>query len=140
MFCDQQLSQLAERQAWLKEQRWRLVVVHQSDAATAEARHRAVGLADVESVSDPHTELYRAFDLRKGALTALFSLELWKQSFQAFRRGHRQGALDGDAMQDPGAFVIAKGAILSAHRGIATYDLPDLEAMAVEAGVFHASP
>lgn len=127
MFCDQQLSQLAERQSWIAERGWRLVVVHQSSEESAQARHRAVGLTEVESVLDQHTEWYRAFDLRKGGLADVFSLDLWKQALRAFRQGHRQRALDGDAMQFPGAFVISKGAIVSAHRGEGTHDLPDLD-------------
>jgi hypothetical protein len=64
---------------------------------------------------DPSLAAYRAFSLRRG-LGATFSLRSVGSALGAFSKGHRQGAVEGDALQQGGAFVIGpEGEVLFAH-------------------------
>lgn len=135
MFCQRALSQLAEQRDWIEAQGWQLVLVHLSTKENGNALHRSLGLTDVAHVSDPHAELFRAFQLGKSSLRSMLSPSLWKQSLHTFKQGYRQSKVDGDALQLPGAFVVSRGAIVSAHRASQVYEVPDLRAMASESAL-----
>ena len=54
---------------------------------------------------DPTLRAYRAAELKRG-MTTVFNPRAAKHALRAFRLGHRQGATQGDPMQQGGVFVI----------------------------------
>lgn len=89
------------------------------------------GLADVERVSDPGQDLYRAFGLRRGRFGQLFHPKvLWRGLVAALFRGHGVGRPVGDALQMPGAFLVRDGEVLRAFRHSTAADAPDYEDLA----------
>ena len=58
--------------------------------------------------TDPSLAVYRALELRRGALTIL-SARAAVNAVRALRGGFRQGRTQGDATQQGGVLVVAKG-------------------------------
>lgn len=89
----------------------------------------------VDHLSDPRCELYRSFELAKGAFWQLLGPSVWWRGLLALLRGHRPGRLDGDGMQMPGVFLISDERIVHAHRAKHAGDHGDLKAFVVAAAV-----
>ena len=65
--------------------------------------------------TDPKRSIYKALGFKRG-LGATFSLSSLGSGIRAARSGHRQGALEGDALQQGGLIVVnAAGDILYHH-------------------------
>lgn len=108
MFCRQQVAQL--RGAPLEAIRARgaeLVAVGNGTPAQAAAFRDEFGL-DFPLFTDPGRESYAAAGLRSSLLDSLRpSLAL--NGVRALREGHRQGSLQGSALQQGGALVVDRG-------------------------------
>lgn len=65
--------------------------------------------------TDPSLATYRAAELRRGVGTIL-NLGTLSRSVGAFRRGFRQGSVQGDALQQGGTLIIdTSGVVLFQH-------------------------
>ena len=84
---------------------------------------------DARVYVDPGRRVYQAFDLRRGLLRALAPRAIGA-ALTAYKQGHRQGAVLGDAAQHGGAFVIdVAGQIQFAQRSRGPGDHVEPEAL-----------
>ena len=74
------------------------------------------GLGRARRVSDPTSDLYRAFELRRGSFRELFGIRVMLAGVRAYLAGHRVGGLHGDGLRMPGLFLVSGATILSAQR------------------------
>ncbi len=130
-FCREALADLAAQRRAIEALGVRISLVHMSPEADAERFFNRYGLADIDRVSDPHQNLYRAFGLARGRLGQLFGPKAWLRGFQAgILRRHGIGRLAGDGFQMPGVFVVFHGEVLSSYRHVSAADRPNYLAMA----------
>ena len=88
-----------------------------SDATAGTELLGRYGLADLSLFSDPDRGLYGDFDLKPGSLWQVLGPKVWWRGFQAaILHRHGAGAIAGDALQLPGAFVIHNGQIVRSYR------------------------
>lgn len=108
-----------------------LAFVHMGSPGQGREFFSKYGLPDVELISDPDAEIYRAFGLDRQTVVDLFDLKLWKRGFEsAFLSGHGAGVPVGDPFRMPGVFLIHKGRILREFRHETPADRPDYLEMA----------
>ena len=101
-----------------------LVVVGNGTPAQAKAFAEERQL-DFPLLTDPGRRTYRAAGLRRG-LGSTFNVSLLRNAAASFKRGHRQGATQGDPLQQGGAFVIAPGdEVLFSYVSATAGDHPD---------------
>lgn len=129
-FCREALADLAAKRGRIEAGGVRLVLVHMGSESAAEPFFERFGLGDVARVSDPQRALYRAFELQRGGLAALFGPRVWLRAIGALWRGAGLGALAGDGLQMPGAFLLFDGRIVVAYRHRRASDRPDYAALA----------
>ncbi len=126
-FCREALSDLSIKKDSLIAAGVLPVLVHQGDPAKARSDFSSYGLGEIDHVSDPGCQLYRAYDLRRGRFLQLFGPSVWWAGFKAgVISGHGVGKLDGDGFQMPGAFLVKDNQIIEAYRHQTAADLPDL--------------
>jgi hypothetical protein len=88
-------------------------------------------LGDVARISDPDRSLYRAFGLKRGALSQLLGWKVWWRGFIAgLLHRHWGGRLKGDGRQMPGVFLLEDGEIIGEHRHRTAADRPGYVDMA----------
>ena len=79
---------------------------------------------------DPGLESYRAAGLRRGILLTLFRPASLAGGWRAWRRGFRQGRLQGDAWQQGGTLVLgSNGQVLLRHVSAGTGDYASNQAI-----------
>lgn len=106
-FCREMLADLQAASADMEMDHLDVVVFHMSSASDMDRILESYHLSEIEHVSDPECEIYRAFGLSKGSLGQLFGLKVWKRGWQAAIGGrHGVGILDGDGFQMPGVFGV----------------------------------
>jgi hypothetical protein len=132
-FCRETLAELERIRPELERRGVGIVLVTQSDPASARGLFAHHGLAEVPIFSDPALELYRSFRLRRGRISQLFGPRIWWRGIAAALRGHRIGRLDGDGFRMPGSFVVADGRVVLEHRSDSAADRPDYVALAARA-------
>jgi len=82
-------------------------------------------------VSDPERRLYQTFSLRRGSLTQLFGLKVWKREFRdRIMLTYGLGKVIGDSFQLPGVFLVHHSEVLKAFRHESVADEVDYVAMA----------
>ena len=129
-FCREALADLAEQRERLEADGTRLVLVHMSPEPDAGAFFARYGLGDVDRVGDPERRLYRAFGLQRGSIRQLFGWRVWWRGWQAGVLGrHGVGALAGDGLQMPGAFLVWRGRIVREFIHDSAADRPDYVAL-----------
>ncbi|PHI20075.1 alkyl hydroperoxide reductase [Lewinellaceae bacterium SD302] len=115
-FCREALADLADIKSEIAETGTQLVMVHMSDAKTAQSYFQRYRLENVEHISDPSCSLYRAFGLTKGTPRQLFGLQSWIRGFEAgVMQGHGVGPQLGDGFQMPGVFVVTNGEVKASY-------------------------
>jgi len=124
-FCREAMADLAARRAAIESAGAKIAIVHQSSEADGRAFAARYGLDDAIQISDPSRVLYSAFELSRGRFSQLFGFRVWLRGIAALARGHGIGALKGDVLQMPGAFVIHRGAVVRAFRHDSAADRPD---------------
>jgi peroxiredoxin len=130
-FCREALADLAAQRRAIEALGVRIALVHMSSEASADRFFTRYGLADIDRVSDPNQNLYRAFGLARGRLGQLFGPKAWIRGFQAgILRRHGVGLLQGDGFQMPGVFLVFHGEVISSYRHVSAADRPDYLAMA----------
>ena len=107
MFCREQAAQLRGRLDDIRALGAELVVVGNGSVAHARAFADAQGL-DCPVFTDPGRETYAAAGLRRSVGSSV-NLRTMRHAARARKRGHRQGAVQGDAWQQGGVLVIATG-------------------------------
>lgn len=126
-FCREALSDLSKNKDTLSAANIVPVLVHQGDPAKASEYFNKYDLGEIDHVSDPQCQLYRAYDLQRGKLGQLFGRSVWWRGFKAaVLSGHGVGMLDGDGFQMPGAFIVHDNQIVKAYRHRTAADRPDL--------------
>ena len=128
-FCREALSQLENVADDVRRTRTNLAIVHMGSPMDGTMMLQKRKLANLHHFSDPHCILYRAFDLKRGELTQLFSLDVIKRGFRAILKGHGLGKLAGDGFRMPGAFMLVDGKIIAEHRGMTAADHPDYRSL-----------
>lgn len=116
-FCREALADLAKQQEILSNAVDHTVIITQSHTDKAVADLEKFGLSIHEKlhvISDPDTDLYRAFELQRGRFLQLFGPKVWLSGFRAIKYG--VGPLDGDGLQMPGAFVLRDGQVIKSQR------------------------
>lgn len=84
-----------------------LVVVGNGSVAQAKQFYREMDL-HFTLLTDPEGQSYATAGFRRG-LTSTFNLRVLGNGLQAFRQGYRQTSVQGDPVQQGGAFVIGRG-------------------------------
>ncbi len=113
-FCRESMADISQRKADIEATGTIIVLVHQVSDAHA---HKIFGLYDIENlhrISDPHQELYQAFQLFRAKWYQVFGLRVWWRGFLAgIINGHLIGPEQGDGWQMPGVFIIQQGKIIN---------------------------
>jgi len=125
-YCREALDDLSRQRAAIHDSGARSVVVHMGCIAQGDEMLRRYGCDDVDQVSDPTRQLYRALQLRLGTLTELFGVRaFWRALIEGtiFRFGF--GRMIGNGLQMPGAFLIRDGKIVKAFRHQSSADRPN---------------
>ncbi|HMP15927.1 MAG TPA: AhpC/TSA family protein [Gemmatales bacterium] len=114
-FCKDSIHQAKAMRDQLNSEGKQLAFVHPGeDGPTAQAFFEKYGWPGVVYVSDPEAKLYRAFSLKRGKLSQLFS---WRNVREALRRKLFQvGLPHGDPFRMSGVFLVQNGEIIYADR------------------------
>ncbi|MFM9956839.1 MAG: SelL-related redox protein [Phycisphaerales bacterium] len=129
-FCREAMADVERRRGEI-ERTARVVFVHQAPEDEANAAFfDAAGVGDVPRVSDPERRLYRALDLQRGSLWAVFGPYIWFRCIQAMLTGRKIGRMIGDVFQMPGVFLIENGRVVGQYRHKSQADRPDYVAVA----------
>ncbi len=124
-FCREALSDLARDRARIESGGAQIALVHMGAPESFAAFAGSYGLDALPAVSDPDRVLYRALGLRRGSLAQLLGMDVWARGAQAFFKGHRVGALEGDGTQMPGVFLIRNGKVATRYLHRTAADRPD---------------
>lgn len=123
------VADVARHRAALEATGTPVAFVHMHPASRADDYFAEFGLADVPRVSDPEQRLYAAFGLARVRPTHWLSWSVIARYIDAiFRGGHRPGYVGGDVLQMPGAFLVARSAIVKAFRPASVGDRFDVAA------------
>ena len=125
-FCREAMADLARQRRRIEAAGVHIVLVHMSSRERFRRFAGRYDVADLDHVTNPNRDLYRAFGLKRGSLRQLFGWEVWKRGIQAgLGDGHGIGAVEGDSTQMPGTFLIWKGAVVRSHRHYLASDRPN---------------
>ncbi|PYY03052.1 MAG: hypothetical protein DMG64_09315 [Acidobacteria bacterium] len=108
-----------------------LAFVHMGTEEQARKFFSKFALNGEHRVSDPEQKLYKTFSLRRGKLSQLFGLKVWKREFRdRITLTYGMGKIIGDSFQLPGLFLIHYSEILKSFRHESVADEVDYVAMA----------
>ena len=108
-----------------------LAFVHMGTEEQAQKFFSKFALNGEHRVSDPEQKLYKTFSLRRGKLSQLFGLKVWKREFRdRITLTNGMGKIIGDSFQLPGLFLIHYSEILKSFRHESVADEVDYVAMA----------
>ena len=139
-FCREALSDLARVRSEVESSGVRIVVVHFGRASVTTALMERYGLGNLDRISQPDRELYRAFGLKRGTLGQLLGATAWWRGVQAaFTEGHGFGLPEGNPFQMPGAFVLDRSGVVAAFRHFSSADRPDYLALVASGRSIHPS-
>jgi len=110
-----------------------LAFVHMGTEEQAQKFFSKFALNGEHRVSDPEQKLYKTFSLRRGKLSQLFGLKVWKREFRdRITLTYGMGKIIGDSFQLPGLFLIHYSEILKSFRHESVADEVDYVAMALK--------
>jgi len=108
-----------------------LAFIHMGNEEQAQKFFSKFALNGEPRVSDPKRSLYQTFSLRRGTLTQLFGLKVWKREFRdRIMLTYGVGKVIGDSLQLPGVFLVHHSEVLKAFRHESVADEVDYLAMA----------
>jgi hypothetical protein len=87
----------------------------------------------MRAIADADKVLYRAFDVERGGLGAMFGPGAIACGLRASRKGHRIGRKVGDPWTLPLAVAVRGGAVVWEHRGRHAGDHPDAATLLAQA-------
>ncbi len=105
MFCIEEAAQLRWLNRKSKELGAQTVVIGNGSPAAAAAFHDGLLEGEVRLLTDPDLTSYKALELKR-SLFASFQPRTFLQGFKLSRRGIRGTKVEGDSLQQGGAFVI----------------------------------
>ncbi|MBI1354705.1 MAG: redoxin domain-containing protein [Acidobacteria bacterium] len=133
-FCREALQEVARLRPRIAAQGVEVAFVTMSEEPRAQDVFERYGLGDAPRFSDPHCELYRAFDLRRGSWAQMLAPSVWLRGLHSgLVRRNGLGFSDGDAFRLPGVFLIQDGRVLCSYRHRGPADRPDYLALAAVA-------
>ena len=104
----------------------RLAIVGSGAPPYAKAFREKVG-GSVPIYTDPDLHSFKALSFKRG-LGGMLNGSMWKRGMEAFSKGYRQGAVQGDAMQLGGVLGLkADGEIFYKYQSEFAGDHPELE-------------
>jgi len=110
-----------------------LAFVHMGTEEQAQKFFSKFALNGEHRVSDPEQKLYKTFSLRRGKLSQLFGLKVWKREFRdRITLTYGMGKIIGDSFQLPGLFLIHHSEMLKSFRHESVADEVDYVAMALK--------
>lgn len=116
-YCREALGDLAKQRARIEAAGVVPVLVHMVDDARAASSFEKYDLPAHERVSDPEKHVYKGFGLARGTLGELLGPRVWLRGLDAgLLQRHGVGALAGDGLQMPGAFLVRDGRVVRAFR------------------------
>lgn len=125
-FCREAVSDLAASRQAIEAEGARILLVYMGDAGPLLALLKSHGLEDVDLISDPEQNLYRAFGLRKGNAWQLFGAKvIWRGFLRGVLLKHGIGAVSADAAQMPGVFFLEKAGVVRRFRHRSAADRPN---------------
>lgn len=81
-----------------------------------------------DNISDPKSELYKEFGLKRGNFTQLYGLQTWIRGYSLHKEGIAfELPTIGDSLQLPGIFVICDGEIKDSYVHTVIADKPDYD-------------
>lgn len=132
-FCREVLRDLGKIKQEIADKGLQLVLVHMSPPEYAEQMLDTYKLAGTPHISNPDTQLYKEFGLRRGNLKQLFGWRMWVRGFQAgVLEGLGVGAEQGDGFMMPGYFLLHQGNIIGEYVPRDAADHPDYLKLAGE--------
>lgn len=129
-FCRETVSDIASKRTGIEKVGTTIVLVHMSPPEHAAAFLATYGLSDIAHISDPTSNLYRSFGLKRGSLWNLFGPSTAWRGIKATFAGHRVGRLQGDGFQMPGVFLIQNGRLIREFRHSHAGERPDYTELA----------
>ncbi|MEM9588373.1 MAG: peroxiredoxin-like family protein [Planctomycetota bacterium] len=131
-FCREALADMSKARAELAQEGVMPVLVHmgQNDDQ-AQQFFDSYDLGDLDRISDPDCQLYRAYDLQRGTFWQVMGPAVWWPGAKAFFGGHFVGKLVGDGFQMAGMFTVRDGRVVREHRHETSADRPAVDRMAM---------
>ena len=116
-FCRETVSEIAKLDESIKGKNLTPVFIHMSDLDFADEFFSRYYNPSVSHVSDPSRVLYKSLNLKRGTLSQVFGPTIWLRGFWAgIFKGHGLGAVEGDALQLGGYFILSRGQIVFEHK------------------------
>lgn len=107
MFCREQVAQVRDRNNEIQELDTAVVVVGNGGPHFVRGFIDQMGI-DFPVLADPELETYRALPFKSG-LASTFRPAVLKNALRTLKAGHRQGAVQGHAMQQGGVLILGPG-------------------------------
>ncbi len=128
VFCKEALRDLGLRNKQFKEENIRLVFVHMAPPEDADKYFTQFNVVNYDNISDPKSELYKKFGLKRGNFTQLYGLKTWIRGYKLHKEGMAfELPTIGDSLQLPGIFVICNGEIKDSYIHKIIADKPDYD-------------
>ena len=127
-FCRETVSEIAKLEESIKGKKLTPVFIHMSDPSFGNEFFSKYYNHSVHHVSDPQRALYKSLNLKRGNLTQLFGPKIWIRGLWAgLVRRHGIGAIEGDALQLGGYFILSRGQIVFEHKSSDAADFFELQ-------------
>jgi len=125
-FCREALSDLSRMRRTIESLGAGIVLVHLGDEDRDAPIFERYGLGDLPRVADPESRLYRLFGLELGNFNQLLGPKTWLRGLAAgLFAGHGLGAVQGNAFQMPGIYVLHFGQVIAGYQHKSASDRPD---------------
>lgn len=112
-FSKETVKQIGKIDKLIKKKNLEVVFVHMSDHEEAEKFFKKYYPHSVKHISDPGRTLYRGFNLKRGNLSELYSVNMFfKSIYLLLFKGLTFSKVEGDELQLGGLFVLSKGHII----------------------------
>ena len=133
VFCREAVARIAVQRQAIETTGKQIVLVHMSEDSDMEHRLARHGLADLGRLSDRKRDVYRALGLRHGTISEIAAPSVWWRAFvAAIVHRHGFGAIDGDAWQMPGTFLVEDARITWGRQLGSVAEVVDFAAIARE--------
>jgi peroxiredoxin len=125
-FCREALKDIAGSRRAIEQSGVRIVLVHLGDTAAFQSLLIKYGLAQLDRISDPNQELYRAFGLKRATFRQLFGLKvLWRAFLGGVLIQCGVAFISHGFSQMPALFLIDDSKIVRRFRHRTVADRPD---------------
>ncbi len=130
-FCKETLSHIKKYQKEIEANGTKIILVHMHSKNVALEELKKYQFNTVDSISDPESILYKAFDLKRGTLFQLFGLKVLVRGIYLWLRKGIQftNIEDADIFQMPGIFLMHKGKIIKQYIHHTVADVPPYVAL-----------